>query len=95
MRNGGREAVRILPDNPQLFIETLDEKGKTIQISPLKILYLQSTTRSSLVPVGSTVYYAIAFDSPLLGAKQHLRVAVGQTNAADEPVSTGVSTGKK
>ena len=95
VRNVSAEVVRILPDNPQLIVETLDEKGKTLLISPLKVLYLQSTMKSSLVPVGSIVYYAMAFDSPLLGARQHLRVAVGQTNAADEPVSTGLSTGKK
>jgi hypothetical protein len=91
VRNNGREAVRILPDNPQLFVETLDEKGKPLQVSPIKILHSESAAKSSVINPGAIVYYAVAYQPPILGAKQRLGVAVGQTNAADEPVSISLS----
>ncbi len=42
-------------------------------------------------PAGAIVYYALVFETPILGVNQHLRVAVGQTNAADEPTAADLT----
>lgn len=94
VKNVQGEPIRIMPGHPELFVETLDDKGRTLQITPLKKLLAESTTTSSVIPAGATVYYAIVYTPPILGTKQHLRVAVGQTNAADDPAAAGLTANK-
>ncbi|MGH9843913.1 MAG: hypothetical protein ACREEM_34695 [Blastocatellia bacterium] len=91
VRNSQSEAVRIVPGHPELFVETLDEKGKTLQVAPVRKLSSDSTTTNSVVPAGATVYFALAYPTPVLGVKQRLRVAVGQTNAADDPAAADLT----
>jgi hypothetical protein len=91
VKNVQSEAIRVLPGHPDLYIETLDGKEKTFQISPVRKFHTDSTTTSSIIPAGATVYYAVVYAAPVLGVKQRLRVAVGQTNAADDPAATGLS----
>ena len=91
VKNVQSEAIRVLPGHPDLYIETLDGKGKTFQISPVRKFHTDSTTTSSIIPAGATVYYAVVYAAPVLGVKQRLRVAVGQTNAADDPAATGLT----
>jgi hypothetical protein len=91
VRNVQREPFRVLPGHPDLFIETLDTREKTFQISPVRKLHTDSTTTSSIIPAGATVYYAVVYAAPILGVKQRLRVTVGQTNAADDPAAAGLT----
>jgi hypothetical protein len=91
VKNVQSEAIRVLSGHPDLYIETLDGKGKTFQISPVRKYHTDSTTTSSIIPAGATVYYAVVYAAPVLGVKQRLRVAVGQTNAADDPAATGLT----
>jgi hypothetical protein len=44
------------------------------------------------MPPAKTVYYAIAYAAPVLGARQQVKVVVSQTNAADDPASIAVSS---
>ncbi len=94
VRNRKSEAVQIMPGHPDLFIETLNERGQPLQVEQIKKLHVETTTASSVLPAGATIYYALIFETPLLGAKQHLRVAVAQINATDEPASTDLITAK-
>ena len=93
VRNTQNEAIRLVPDHPDLFIETLDEKGKPLQIAPIRKLHAESTTTGSVIPAGATVWYAVAYATPVLGTKQRLRLAVAQTNAADEPAAVNLIAG--
>ncbi|MGH9913972.1 MAG: hypothetical protein ACRD63_01645, partial [Pyrinomonadaceae bacterium] len=91
VRNMKAEAVRIMPGHPDMFIETLNDKGKSVQVEMIKKLHTETTTTSSVLPAGSTIFFAVVYETPILGTLQHLRVAVGQTNAADEPAATDLT----
>lgn len=88
-------AVRILPGHPDVVIETLDERGKTIQLTPVKKLLTETTTRDNVIPAGATVYFAIVYPAPILGKSQRLRVVVGQRSAADEPAAVNLTASVK
>jgi len=94
VRNRKSEAVQIMPGHPDIFIETLDERGQPLQVEQIKPLYVESTTTSRVLPAGQVVYYALVYETPALGVKQHLRVAVAQINATDEPASTDLTAVK-
>ena len=86
VRNTGKSAARLVSDQPEIYIETLNDKRKLLTVDPVRKLAMQTTAIDGLIPGGGTAYYAIVYESPILGARQRLRVAVGQTTAADEPV---------
>ena len=94
VRNMQSEAVQIMPGHPDLFIETLNERGQPLQVEQIKPLHVESTTTSRVLPAGQVVYYALVYETPALGVKQHLRVAVAQINATDEPASTDLTAVK-
>ena len=91
VRNTNAEAIRVVPGHPEMFIETLSDKGTRLQVEQIKRLQTETTTTNSVIPAGATVYYALIYETPILGAKQRLQVAVGQTNAADEPAATNLA----
>ncbi len=91
VRNMNTQAVRIMPGHPDIYVETFGEGGKPVQVERVKRLHTETTTESRVLPAGATVYYALVFETPILGVNQHLRVAVGQTNAADEPTAADLT----
>jgi hypothetical protein len=90
VRNTKNYDARILPNQPEITVETIDDKGKPLHIEVVKKLGIQTTATNDVIPGGATAYYALAYESRALGARQRLRVAVGQTIAADEPASAGI-----
>jgi len=92
VKNVNSEAIRLVSGNPDLLIEMLDEQSKPINIQSIKKLHTEASDRGDEVPGGKTVYYAIAYAAPVLGARQQVKVIVGQTNAADEPASIALSS---
>jgi hypothetical protein len=91
VRNTGATNVTVLSGSPDLSIEMLGEDGKPVNLQSLKKLHAESSGAVEAIPPGSTVYYAIAYASPVLGAHQQIKVTVAQTNAADEPASIALS----
>src|SRR5262249_2979525 len=87
--------LRILPGHPELVVETVNEQGKVIQLTPIKKQIEETTAKSNLIPARGTVYYAIAFSPPILNTKQRMRVTVGQRNAADAPAEAGLTASNK
>jgi hypothetical protein len=85
VRNTGKSAARLVSDQPEIYVETLNEKRKLLTVDPVRKLAIQSTAIDGLIPGGGTAYYAIVYETPILGARQRLRIAAGQTTAADEP----------
>jgi hypothetical protein len=85
VRNTGKSAARLVSDQPEIYVETLNDKRKLLTVDPVRKLAMQTTAIDGLIPGGGTAYYAIVYESPILGVRQRLRVAVGQTTAADEP----------
>jgi hypothetical protein len=95
VKNTSTEAMKISPGSPDLSLEMLDDHGKAINVQSIKKLHTEASEASGAIPPGSTVYYAIAFASPVLSVHQQVRVVVGQTNAADEPASITLTSGER
>ncbi len=89
VRNTLPQAVRLVPDQPELFIENRPERKSPAVISGRVPVRFVATTLDDddVLQPGVTYYMAFAYDAPLLGAKQLLRVGLAQTNASDEPTS--------
>jgi len=87
------EPLRIVPGQPELSIETRNEDGnKTLLVEQVKPVYVECSGIGDSIPAKSTLYYALIYRRPVLGIRQHLRVAVGQTNAADDPAMIDLTT---
>ncbi len=85
VRNTKNTPARIVPEQPSMYLETLDGKGRPLQIEPIRKLATETTVTGEVIPASSIRYYAVVYEAPIMGARQRLRVAVGQTVAADEP----------
>ena len=79
------EPLRIVPGQPELAVETRDDKGKTLLVERLKPLHVETSGIDNSIPASATLYFAIVYQRPVLGVRQHVRVFVGQINAADDP----------
>jgi hypothetical protein len=91
VRNDSTAPLRIVPGNPEIYVQTLDDQGKTLQIEQVKRLHVESTSLEGKIAAGETVYFAVVYEAPILGARQRLRVSVSQTDAADEPATTSLA----
>jgi hypothetical protein len=89
LRNTLSEPVRLVPDQPDLFIETHALKGGTSNL-PVHITLLHVATNigdDNVLQPGATYYVAFAYKAPSLGARQTIRASVAQMNANDEPAT--------
>jgi hypothetical protein len=92
VKNTLTEAVRLVPGQPDLFVETLDDKQKPVLVEPIQKIGLETTAPlGDLLAPGATAYYAVAFTPPVLGTHQYLRISVAQTTAADAPSSVDLT----
>jgi len=87
VKNTNPESVKLVSGNPDLLVEMLDEQAKPINLESIKKLHTEVSEGAESVAGGKTVYYAIAYVAPVLGAHQQVKIVVSQTNAADEPAS--------
>lgn len=92
VKNTLAESVRLVPGQPDLFVETLDDKRNPVLVEPIQKLGLETTApNGDLLAPGVTAYYAVAFAPPILGTHQYLRISVAQTTAADAPSSVDLT----
>jgi hypothetical protein len=92
VRNDAQGSLRIVMGNPEIYVQTFDDNGKTLQLEQVKRLYVESTSLEGRLSKGDVAYYAIVYEAPVLGALQRLRVSVSQTEAADEPATASLGT---
>jgi hypothetical protein len=90
VKNSISEPVQLVANSPELFIETVDEKGATVDIH--SIAKTAASSASGTIAPGATIYFAVAYASPVLDLHQHLKIVVTQTNAADQPASIKLAT---
>jgi len=90
VRNTKKTAARIVPGQPEISIETVTGGGKLVTATLVRKLATSTSAIDELIPARGTVYYAIVYEAPILGARQRLRVAVGHTAAADEPAIASI-----
>lgn len=98
VRNNSTTNLRLVPGTPELQILTVDEKGNPLQTERLERFYVETTSLEGLILPGSTVYYALVYNAPVMGASQRLSVLVSHREAADSPTTTllpGVNSSKE
>ena len=86
VKNSGSDALKITPGSPDLSLEMFDDQRNPVNVQSVKRLCVETSNTADVIAAGVTVYYAIAYAPPVLGAHQFLKIAVSQTTAADEPV---------
>ncbi len=87
VKNAGDDALRLLDEMPELQIQTVDKSGNSLQIERLERKYTETTSLAGAIPAGATVYYAVVYENPILGANQKLRVSAAHDRAADAPAT--------
>lgn len=86
VRNAGREPLRIISGYPDLYVETLNEKQRPVEAgTKVEKLNLASSADDNSIQPGATRYFVLAYEAPILGAQQHLKIVVAHMSAADEP----------
>ena len=86
VKNETTDALRLLDEMPGLQIQTVDKTGNSLQIERLTRKYTETTALAGAIPAGATVYYAVVYENPVLGANQKLLVSAAHDRAADAPV---------
>ncbi len=96
VRNVGPETLRIIPGYPDLYIETLNERGRPVEAgSRVAKLHMSSSSVDGAIPSRATRYFALIYEMPILGAQQHLKLAVAHMSAADEPATADLTATAK
>jgi hypothetical protein len=95
VRNTKKVDARIIPGQPEIYLETVDGKGRPLQVEVVKKLATETTATDGLIPADEVRYYAVVYETPILGARQRLSVIVGQTIAADEPATASLTSSKR
>lgn len=95
VKNTKAATIRLMPGHPEIFVETVNERGTRLQVEQIKKIHQATTTADQLLPAGAVVYYALVYETPLLSTTQRLRVAVGQTEAIDEPAGINFSAERR
>lgn len=92
VRNEGSETLRLISGYPDLYIETLNDNYKPVETEArIDKLHLASSSTDNSIPPGVTCYFALAYNAPILGARQHLKVVVAHMSAADEPATADLT----
>lgn len=92
VRNVRSETVRVIPGYPDLYIETLNEHRRAVEAGTrVSKLHLSSSSSGGAIPAGTTRYFALVYEVPILGALQHLKLAVAHMSAADEPATADLT----
>jgi hypothetical protein len=95
VRNTRKVDARIISGQPEIYLETVDGKGRPLQIEVVKKLATETTATDGLIPADAIRYYAVVYETPILGARHRLRAVVGQTIAADEPAAVNLTSSKR
>lgn len=87
VRNAMTVPLSLVPGHPELLIRTLDERGRSLQIEPIRALKIEASRSDGVIAPGAVARWLITFAMPVLGARQRLSISVAQREAADEPVT--------
>lgn len=92
VKNETTDSLRLLDEMPEIQIQTVDKSGNSLQLERLARKYVETTALQGAIPAGATVYYAVVFENPILGANQKLLVSAAHDRAADAPVVASTPT---
>lgn len=92
VHNAGHAPLRIISGYPDLYVETLNEKRRPVEAgTKIEKLNLASSASNNLIQSGATCYFVLAYEAPILGVQQHLKIVVAQMSAADEPATADLT----
>ncbi|HEY6803720.1 MAG TPA: hypothetical protein VI306_09090 [Pyrinomonadaceae bacterium] len=92
VRNTGAEPLRLIAGYPDLYVETLNADRKPVEAgTKVKSFCSASSSPNNVVAPGATIYFTLAYEAPILGVRQHLKVVVAHMNAADEPATADLT----
>jgi hypothetical protein len=94
VKNSSGTMVKLVSGNPDLLVEMLDDSRKPINLQSIKKVHQETNSSEDQIANGAIAFYAIAYTPPILGAHQQVKIAVSQTNAADEPASIALVAAK-
>ena len=96
VRNVAAETLRVISGYPDLYIETLNERGLAVEAGTrVPMLHISSSSPGGTIPARTTRYFAVVYEVPILGARQHLKLAVAHVSAADEPATADLTATAK
>ena len=92
VRNVSTERLRLILGYPDLYIETLNNNRNPVEAGMrVQKIYVATDATSNLIPPGETRVFALAYEAPILGAQQHLKLLVAHMTAADEPAMADIT----
>ncbi|MBS1807507.1 MAG: hypothetical protein JST84_04880 [Acidobacteria bacterium] len=86
VRNVMAVPAKIVPGQPELWVYTRDNKGRTLQIEPVRITKIETTAQNGVIRGNGQEVFQLHFKAPILGVAQKLYVSIAQANAADQPL---------
>jgi hypothetical protein len=96
VRNVGSETLRVISGYPDLYIETLNENRRPVEAGTrVAKLHMATSAIDGAIPSRATRYFALVYEMPILGAQQHLKLAVAHMSAADEPATADLTAAAK
>ena len=96
VRNVGSETLRVISGFPDLYIETLNENRRPVEAGTrVAKLHMSTSAIDGAIPSRATRYFALVYEMPILGAQQHLKLAIAHMRAADEPATADLTVTAK
>ena len=92
VRNVSTERLRLISGYPDLYIETLNTNRSPVEAGMrVQKIYVAWGATGNLIAPGETRVFALAYEAPILGAQQHLKLVVAHMTAADEPAMADIT----
>lgn len=67
VKNTTGDSLKLVTDSPELFVETIDENGTTVNVQSVAKTHFVGST-SGVIAARTTAYFVIAYVSPVLDA---------------------------
>jgi len=92
VRNISTERLRLISGYPDLYVETLNSNRSPVEAGMrIQRIYVAADATGNLIQPGETRVFALAYEAPILGAQQHLKLVVAHMSAADEPAMADIT----
>ena len=95
VKNTTAAGIRLVPGTPEIFLQVFDDGGTPLRTEQVNRLQVETTALGGRIPAGQVVYYAIVYETLILGSRERLRVSVSQMESADVGASADVTQGNR
>lgn len=95
VKNASTAGLRLVPGSPEIYIQIFDDKMTPLRVEAINRLHVETTALGGRIPAGQVVYYAIIYETQILGSHGKLRVSVSQREAADAAITADMGQGSR